>query len=183
MTEEIADLIRQLAGKPDDTFVLCTATNVDKSQYICDGEPIKGEALIKDIRLVSKVGSNKGIAQIPKDKSLLLVAMFSKTDAYLIMCDEVESIEIIVGNSKLEMLEDEIRMNDGNLNGLVKLDDLVERLNKIENDINNLKTAATGWTPVAQDGGAALKTAISTWSGSQLSRTISNDLENKKVTQ
>jgi hypothetical protein len=34
---------------------------------------------------------------------------------------------------------------------------------KVEEQLNDLKTALNGWTPVANDGGAALKVALTTW--------------------
>ena len=45
---------------------------------------------------------------------------------------------------------DDIIFNGGKLNGLVKIDDLTKRLNKIENEINKLKGIMAGWVPVAQ---------------------------------
>ena len=47
-------------------------------------------------------------------------------------------------------------MNGGSLGGLVKVEDITTRLNLIEKDINKLKQAFTSWSPVPQDGGAAL---------------------------
>jgi len=37
--------------------------------------------------------------------------------------------------------------------------------------ITDLQTAITGWTPVANDGGAALKTALTTWLGTNYATT------------
>jgi hypothetical protein len=47
-------------------------------------------------------------------------------------------------------------------------DDVKTELDKIAMDVNDLKTAMSGWTPVPNDGGAALKTAITSWAGSSL---------------
>ena len=59
----------------------------------------------------------------------------------------------------------------------------VERLNKIEQDINNLKQAFTSWTPTPQDGGAALKTVVASWSGSKLTETKVEDIESETIKQ
>ena len=40
-----------------------------------------------------------------------------------------------------------------------------------------------GWVPVAQDGGAALKTAVADWSADTLLLTKRSDYENEKIKQ
>lgn len=75
----------------------------------------------------------------------------------------------------------EIVFNGGKNKGLVKIDKLTSQLNKIENDINNLKDVFKNWTPVAQDGGGALKTAINTWEASSLASSTNKDYEDTKV--
>lgn len=77
--------------------------------------------------------------------------------------------------------EDGIIINGGNNKGLVKVDKLTGQLNKIENDINELKTVFKSWTPVAQDGGGALKTAASKWIGSQLTLSKNENYEDTKI--
>lgn len=98
-----------------------------------------------------------------------------ETDAFLIAAEEVEEIQMRAAKA--------MTFNDGQLGGLVKVEALVERLNAIENDINSLKQALSGWTPVANDGGAALKTAISSYAGQKLTETERKNIENERVKQ
>ena len=67
--------------------------------------------------------------------------------------------------------------------GIPESTSTVERLNKIEQDINNLKQAFTSWTPTPQDGGAALKTVVASWSGSKLTATKVEDIESETIKQ
>ena len=90
-----------------------------------------------------------------------------ETDAFLISANEV----------------DEIVLNGGTLGGLVKVGELTERLNLIEKDINSLKQRLSGWTPVPNDGGSALKTALSSYTSESLKETQVGDIENEKVKQ
>lgn len=89
-----------------------------------------------------------------------------------------------------------IKSLDGNINvdansiimqggevGIPESTSTVERLNKIEQDINNLKQAFTSWTPTPQDGGAALKTVVASWSGSKLTETKVEDIESETIKQ
>lgn len=52
-----------------------------------------------------------------------------------------------------------------------------EVIAEIQDDIADLKTVFSGWTPIPEDGGAALKTAAATWSGTPLEK----DIEDAKV--
>lgn len=98
-----------------------------------------------------------------------------------------EAAAILLASEKIEMIEVDatigIVMNGGENGGMVLSDKLTERLNVLESEINELKNGLAGWIPVAQDGGAALKTAISGWTGKQLEMTVKEKLENKKVKQ
>jgi hypothetical protein len=60
---------------------------------------------------------------------------------------------------------------------------LVQQINKIEQDLNSLKTVFKNWTPVSQDGGAALKAAATSWAAQQLQKTQNTDIANDKITQ
>ena len=64
---------------------------------------------------------------------------------------------------------------------MVKVKELTKKLNAVEKDLNNLKTIITSWTPVASDGGAALKAIITSWATQSITPTAQNELENKNV--
>ena len=81
---------------------------------------------------------------VPKDGSVVAVVWVSKTTAVVVMVAEVE----------------EIRLMGGQLGGLVKVEELVKKLNAVEKDLNSLKQVFTTWVTVPQDGGAALKAAL-----------------------
>lgn len=120
------------------------------------------------LRVVSDDNTSSKMLLTPKIGSFVLVADLSGgdlSDMAVVMFSEVEKIII----------------NGGNNGGLVKINDLVNHLNTIENDINTLKSAVSGWTPVAQDGGAALKTALESWSGQQITPTEVSDMEDDNV--
>ena len=64
-----------------------------------------------------------------------------------------------------------------------EVDEMTERLNLIEKDINSLKQKLSGWTPVPNDGGSALKTALSSYISESLKETQVRDIENERVKQ
>lgn len=92
---------------------------------------------------------------------------------------------IIEGKKAVTMLlycdTEETHINGDGHGGLVKADAVKDRLNALEQDINTLKQVFAAWTPVTQDGGAALKGAAATWYAQQLTTTTSSQLQNPKV--
>jgi hypothetical protein len=140
------------------------ARNVDAEHGVCDVE-IEGKAPTEGALIGN---AESGVMVVPKDGSVVAVVWVSKTTAVVVMVAEVE----------------EIRLMGGQLGGLVKVEELVKKLNAVEKDLNSLKQVfLQDWVPVSQDGGAALKTAAATWAGRRLTETQKSDIENEKVKQ
>jgi len=167
---KISEAIQILAGasKSGNVYALdAEVKSVDKTTRTCVVIAITGktQSEIPDVRLMSAV--DDGFLLVPVVGSNVCIIATPQSDAYISQYSEIE----------------EIIMRGGDLGGLVKLLDAVERYNKIEDDINKLKQAFTTWTPTPNDGGAALKAAAASWSGQQLQKTVRADIENKKITQ
>lgn len=145
-----------------------------------------GDFEVPDIRLsVIKGGSDKGLLVTPAVGSIVMVADLSGgelRELAVIGFTEVESIDAKIGSSKVHIADGIIEMNDGKNDGLVNVKGLVQKINAVEQDINDLKTALGGWAPVPQDGGAALKAAVGSWVAKQLTATQQSDIEDTKVT-
>ena len=162
--KSIYEAIRMIAK--GDGQALCdtgVARNVDAEHGVCDVE-IEGKAPAEGALIGN---AESGVMVVPKDGSVVAVVWVSKTTAVVVMVAEVE----------------EIRLMGGQMGGLVKVEELVKRLNAVEEDLNNLKQVFQGWTPVSQDGGATLKTAATTWATQRLTETQKSDIENEKVKQ
>ena len=79
---------------------------------------------------------------------------------------------------------DSITYQNGENLGIPKTPETVAQLNKLEQDINDLKQIfSTTWIPVPTDGGAALKAAAATWAGSVLTETVNDDIQNENFKQ
>jgi hypothetical protein len=123
----------------------------------------------------------------PTEGITLNVILENKAGIYCIPAEQSNCIVCEVdGSGKWELLKassyTKIVMNGGANGGLVKVQDLVQRINTLESDLNKLKKVfSTTWMPVANDGGAALKTAATDWSSAILTETQRDDIENEKV--
>ncbi len=196
---DLRNIIRQLAQPDGETVALvCTVDAVDKSARTIDCSPINEGAPLLSVNLQANQGCDFGLCIFPEVGSYVVVGFVADGAAGVVLLSEkIESAEIVIGDTSAVMDADGLRIdvdgisahldknavtfNGGKLGGLVRVEDLTKRLNIIENDINKLKTAVAGWTPVPQDGGGALKTAVSSWAGDQLIPTTRNDYENEKV--
>lgn len=162
--KSIYEAIRMIAK--GDGQAMCdtgVARNVDAAHGVCDVE-IEGKAPAEGALIGN---AESGVMVVPKDGSVVAVVWVSKTTAVVVMVSEVE----------------EIRLMGGQMGGLVKVEELVKKLNAVEKDLNSLKQVFQGWVTVPQDGGAALKTAATTWATRQLTETQKSDIENEKVKQ
>lgn len=163
---------------------LCTVTAVDAAARTVDCEPLDESAPLLGVNLQANQGLTSGMVLIPKVGSYVIVALMNDgVNGCVIATEEVERMELVIGETRMEVTEDGIVLNGGNLGGMVKVEALTSRINNIENDLNTLKEVFANWVPAPQDGGAALKGAISSWASETLVLTERGDYENEKVKQ
>ncbi len=124
--------------------------------------------VLSDVQLRAVVnGEESGILITPKTGSYVTVADLSG--------DLTRTV--VVGFSEVER----IKINGGHNGGLINIEDLVERLNYIEDKIGDLMDIFNDWVPVSQDGGAALRTALIPWYTGQIKKTRREEIEDEKV--
>lgn len=178
----VADMIRLLAGRREITLQICIVDGVDRSARTVDCTPVDEGAPLLGCNLQACQGSRHGIVFYPKVGSYVLVGMLEGLDAGLVLLtDELEELEVKIGERTLHLTADGLIFNGGELGGLVKIEGLTNRLNAIEEDINNLKQVMMNWVPVPNDGGAALKTHAGRWAGSMLEKSRRSHYENDSV--
>lgn len=200
----IAESIRRMAqGCRQTVSLICTVDAVDKEARTVDCTPLDESAPMLGVNLQANQESKVGIVVYPRVGSYVVVGFIANGSAGVVLAtDDIESIEIVVSDKTSRVLIDEERvridvdeetsaeltkdgvvLNGGSLGGLVKVEELTDRLNTIEKDINSLKQAFSGWTPTPQDGGAGLKAAARNWAKQTLRLTKRGDYENEKVKQ
>lgn len=163
--QELRDLLRSIVK---DDFEqpygkACLVSNVhqdDAKGFVCDCEPIDDSAKIIDVRL--QPSSDGQVLIKPSDGSIVFITYESESQAFVSMYGKI----------------DEVILFDGGKGGVPVTSDLVTRLNILEDDINDLKQIFNTWVPVAQDGGAALKTALAAYPTQVLTKTKDDDIQN-----
>lgn len=187
--EEIKTALkRMLQNEVKTNLFLSTVVSVDVENRMCAVQSVVDNNSTTIPRVNLSTEANDGFIKIPKVDSTILV-MLSQTDReyYMIMCEDLQDIFITVNNHSINVNQLQVSatttvFNGGNNKGLVKVSDLVDKLNKIEQQVNKINVALQGWTPVSSDGGAALKTFYNTLQPQDLIQTVIGDLENEKVT-
>ena len=180
---QIAQAIKNIAGIKMNSAIIFPAVVKQVDGASCT--VTIGNLDISDVRLRAVINDDTDhILRIPKKHSQVLVADMSGgefRELVVIEQSQTEKVDITIGQTTLVIQDGEITINGGNNGGLINIKQLTTKINTIEQDLNNLKTVLTSWTPIAQDGGAALKSAVATWAGEQLVQTKDSDYEDTTI--
>lgn len=126
-----------------------------------------------------KVNERKGSLPKSYDGKETNQVIFEDPDVKLKIYYDSKNITYITeldGKKITEIKKNEIILLEGSDNAL-KFIPTAESIDEIKNDVNTLKGVFSGWTPVPNDGGAALKGAAATW----YANTLTKDINNAKV--
>lgn len=175
---DIRQIIRQLA-QPDAEMasMVCRVDSIDKEARTIDCSPINDEAPILGVNLQANQQQRVGICVFPVVGSYVVVTFTADgAAAFVSLFDEIESAEVVIGLSKVvidndgirfdteEMSEhigkQDIKINGGQLGGLIIIQKLTDKLNELTNTVNKLvnaynnhnhiTTATVGTGPVGQ---------------------------------
>jgi len=152
-----------------------TIDSVDSSNRTCIVKPNDGSPLLNDVSLEADYNESesKGFYIVPAIGSNVIVTFKSKDYGYLSAWTEIDQVVAKQG---------EWIFNDGDNLGIVKVQEMSDRLNELEELFTQLQQDIISWTPVTQDGGAALKVVLSAGFGAkQVPTSKTSDFENEFV--
>lgn len=142
-------------------------TAIETSPFGIDSSPIKGMAGL--YAETAKIGESVLIGYINQDQLAAIgeTRIFSK--------DAAGAVKAFIWAKN-----DGILLLNGDTNFAVKFNELKEAFDELQDDVNTLKQNFTSWTPVANDGGAALKAATAAWFAATLVKNI-DDAKNTSI--
>lgn len=108
---------------------------------------------------------SKGLVQIPKENSMVMVVIRGNSQGFVVMVEEVE----------------EVIIRGGENGGLIKIGELVENLDKMTKRIDGIIEAIKNSTPVAQDGGTSMKASIVASLNTLTEKEDFSKIENEKI--
>jgi hypothetical protein len=126
MSKDLRDALRSLVKPNNDGFSkVCTIDSVDLTTLTCYCVPLNGDADIINVRLMANI--DNGFLLIPEVNSIVVVSFLSDDSAYVSLVSKVS----------------EVQLNGKNFDGLVKVQELTDKLNALENKVNDLITACS----------------------------------------
>jgi len=116
---------------------------------------------------------------IPTIGSTVLVTYSKYNDPFVSMFSDIDRIYLIGGNAGVDITGNVVKLNNGTFGGLVKVTELVEKLNNLENLVNDLIVKYNIHVHPVSGASTLVPTVPETGT---LIPTIQDELENKKVT-
>lgn len=178
--------IQRIAGTDrTDTckYVFCSVDSVDVSNRKCECTPQGDsvEAPFTNVLLMASV--DDGLLYVPALNSTVVVAYSEFQQPYIALFSELQRIFLVVGNSLVDITGSLIKLNDGSFGGLVKVAQLTQKLNNLENLVNDLVSKFNSHTHIltltSGTGTAAPTAAPET---TVITPTQQSDIENTKIT-
>lgn len=161
----LKDIIKQLAGTDGNVLsYIAEVVTVNDAERSCTVTLLAHDLQVEGIRLQASLDLNEGLYLKPKVGSFVIVSQLSKATFYVTVCSEL----------------DEIQLNGSNHGGVIIASRLKDQVDKNSDFLDKIKQLFNSWTPVPQDGGAALKAA---WSVIQAALQTADltDITNDKV--
>jgi hypothetical protein len=138
---------------------------------------ISGQVL-EGVMLHGLPDSLKGIVIIPEQDSDVVICSVDGSGEYMLLkCDKVKKVMWDI-STEINVKCDKIIFNGGDNGGVPIVNNISDKLNHLEQDLNSIKQVFSAWTPVYE---SSLKSSLSTWYGQQIQQTESSDLENNKI--
>jgi hypothetical protein len=181
--QEIIRKLKEIAKQPLQTFV-ASVQEVDEEQATITALPVGGPELT-DVRLRAAIdGAEDGVILFPEVGSTVLVGIIGNDPdtAFVCRCSVVQKAKLKIGDSTLEISTEGFLMNGGSLGGLINIADLVEKVNAIENKVNDLIGKFNSHTHPGVTKGGDVTLVTPTLVSGTLTQTLQADLEDTKIT-
>lgn len=147
---EIIEAIQRLAGtwgKDYMNVIVARVVSVDEDTLTCSVDPINDSSTVTIDNVLLSAEANDGLIQYPSNDSIVLVAYGVKQQPFILMFSDIYKCRITIGNCDFYIDKDGIKLHGDNYGGLVKVDDLVDKINTLENTINQIAFWALTVTP------------------------------------
>lgn len=176
----IITAIQKAAGTYQEDKVKMLIGTVDSIQGNTCTCIVNDQSIIPGISLQASVCD--GLFITPSIGSTVLILYTVQINPFIALYSDIDKYYLQVGNSSIEMLNDgSVTLNDGSFNGLIKGGALTEKLNNLENKVNELISNFNAHTHEVVSVGSPTSAPLSPITGN-LTPTIESDIENDKIT-
>ncbi len=169
--------LRQLLSGSNTIFIAeVKAVDMDTNTCTIDYNGVD----VEGVNLGAKGEKDKTIIVYPKiNKPAIFGRIGNSNQFFMIHCAEAEKISIEAGSSLIEINDGEILINGGSFGGLIKIGDLVSKLNNLENALNSLLANYKAHNHLHPQGPTTAFVVPCTQVN--LQTTVNGDIENDKI--
>jgi hypothetical protein len=181
----IIEAIQKISGtKQTDavSYVPCTVNSVNIAARTCNCTPQgdQYQASFSNVLLMASV--DDGILYIPAIGSTVVVTYSKFNPPFICLYSSIDKILYTVGSSILQVIDGTVQFNDGSFGGLTKVEVLTQKLNNLENLLNELIGFYNAHTHTVTVGGSSgIATATPTTENTTLTPTQQSDIENTSI--
>ena len=181
--ESLKTFVKTSASTLIGTVKTVDEQNVTISVDLSNSDDEAEHFLLDDVRLRATENGALGFYAIPKIGSKVFISRIGSSDEFVAVAfSEVDKVRIQNENRKFEVNTQTIVFNDNALGSFMPdINNLVDKINQLEQHVNDLKTVLKNWVPKPQDGGASLKTASATWANDAITETTVNDIKDATI--
>lgn len=181
-SERIRGLLKSIAGEKAATIMIAEVVEIDEENAIIKAQ-LDEDLELEEIRLRSIIDGDNGMYVIPEVGSVVLLVRIGEDEDFMVIgCEKYNKVVIKGEEISLVISQENIIFNGNRLDSfLPDINKLVDKINKLEQQVNDLKDVFTNWTPVAQDGGAKLKLGVTSWASQKITETTKDDIKDEKI--
>lgn len=182
---DIVFAVQKIAGTHQrDQVYMATATveSVDEATRTCSVNMLSGngEITIENVQLMC--GVDDGFLLIPTVGSSVIVGYSNYNQAYIALFSAIDKILFSIGDSAIQFTDGKLQFNDGSYDGLVRVIELTQKLNNVENLLNSLIGKFNNHTHAIVGGGGGSASATPTPETGTVTPTKQDEIENKSIT-
>ncbi len=129
---EIDEVIKKILNLKDFYQHIGKVTEVDTEKRTCTVEMRNEDSDLQDVRFQAMIAENTGVVFIPEINSDVIVGYLDEDEAYIIKTSKVANVEIKTSAG--------IVLNGDEFGGLIKIEELTNKINGIVADFNSFVT-------------------------------------------
>jgi hypothetical protein len=184
MSEKIRKAIQMIAGTHVPSFKTFTATvlQVQENEYTCTVQSGEDIPYIARLKAVLELENTDGFILIPAKDSEVIVTEINIGEYAVIGYSAIDKILLKTKSTQIAMNKDGIVFNGGNFGGLIKIQELKNELDKINQILQAIMTVLSG-APVTEPGNgnpSALQQVLNSALADKLLPAYTN-IENEKI--
>lgn len=201
---QIIEAVQRMTGTQlsDSVKVLAaTVDAVDEARRTCTVTTVssQGSVTIENVQLMASI--DDGILMVPAVDSTVIIAYSTFNQPFVVLFSGLEKVAIVGGendasvqidgdglileiaDTKLTIEDGKMTLNDGAMGGLVKVIELTQKLNALENKVNSLLAAYNAHVHSGVTTGPGSSGPTPSQVTGTLTPTQRADIENDKIVQ